>query len=67
MMSEYEKLIRELDSLYSKIIQTMADKVMIRQLRDSFEAECKETCDKIQERYMQLEIDYIKTSHNIKD
>lgn len=64
-MSNFEKLKKELTSLYGKIIQTGEDKQMIKQLRDNYEAECKETCDLIQERYMQLEIDYIKSSHKL--
>lgn len=58
---------KELRKIYSKIIQTQADKSEIKYIHQNFEAEAEKVSKEIQARYMQLEIDYLKTSHNLND
>lgn len=61
-----EELEKELAALYSKItIYPGSERhKVLDDIRQGFEKEAKEATQEVQKRYMQIEIDYLKTLLN---
>jgi hypothetical protein len=58
-------LEKKLKEVHSQIFLTQGDKQQIEKIRQEFEKEAYEEVNRVKERYMQIELDYLKTSHNL--